>query len=127
MITSYQAIEPSPKEIILSDGTIAKPFATLVQTNNDQDIYQIINIQDCWVLCHKNTDTERYEPTPYIFYEAQEVIKTLDRPDRITWEHFKNIWENDPEKKNYDIWPELFSPKSSYYGHFKSLDLKKCL
>lgn len=127
MITTYQTIETSPKEIILSDGTIVKPIATLIQTNNNQNIYQIINIQDCWVLCHKNIDTGRYELTPYIFYEAQEVIKTLDRPDKMKWELFKNKWENDPEKTNYDIWPELFSPESSYYGHFRSLDPKQCL
>ena len=115
----YKIIEPSPKEIILSDGTIAKPIITLSQIRGNNK-FQIINKDNCWVLCFQNRETERYEPTPYIFYEAQEAIKTLDRPDnKDLYEIYKQRWENDPEKKNYDIWPELFDSKSSYLGRFR--------
>lgn len=81
----YSRQEETDKEIILDNGTKAKPIVTLADEYGGKA--QIIVDDHCYVLCLKQK-AGKYKYTPYWFKEAVAAISTLPWPDQIS-EHWK--------------------------------------
>lgn len=71
----YHQIDTT-SEIVMENNSIVHPIATL---SDGFGMCQIIEDDHCYVLCLQK-ENGKYAPSPYIFAEAFEVIKTLSTP-----------------------------------------------
>lgn len=69
----YRQIQTTKQIIMEKSGSFVTPVATLT---DGFGVCQIINDDDCYVLCRRQKDG-RYKPTTHIFKEALEILKTL--------------------------------------------------
>jgi len=86
----YKIVE-TDKEIVTSNGVIISPVLTLKDEYGG--VCQIVEDDSCYVLMLRGKDGT-YKNTSYIFYEAWEALKTLDRPDRLVYEVLKRSPNN---------------------------------